>query len=76
MFPETINFFEYDATKRRLTVAFDSLRKSVFYRVDPEVAALMVDCASLDDAFRDHIFGRYAWTEIGALASLPKHATA
>lgn len=76
MFPETINFLEYDPTQRRLTVAFDSMRKTVFYRVDPEVAALTVDSASLDDAFRDHIFGRYAWTEIGALASLPKPATA
>ncbi|MEO6688301.1 MAG: KTSC domain-containing protein [Dokdonella sp.] len=75
MFPETINFLEYDPTQRRLTVAFDSLRKTVFYRVDPEVAALMVDSASLDDAFRKHIFGRYEWTEIGALATVPHAAT-
>ncbi|MEO5625954.1 MAG: KTSC domain-containing protein [Dokdonella sp.] len=66
-YPGNINFLEYDPEGKRLTIAFDTLRKMVFYKVPEAVAALLSDANTPDEAFALHVFGKFEWTEIGAM---------
>ncbi|MEO6689926.1 MAG: hypothetical protein ABIS07_02665 [Dokdonella sp.] len=65
-YPGLINFVEYNPDGERLTIAFDTMRKMVFYKVPRNVAALLSDANTLDEAFELNVFGKFAWTEIGA----------
>lgn len=67
IYPGCINFLEYDPDSQRLTIAFDSLRKMVFYKVPDDIAALLSDANTLDEGFERYVFGKFAWTEIGAV---------
>ncbi|MEO5558750.1 MAG: KTSC domain-containing protein [Dokdonella sp.] len=66
-YPGSINFLEYDPDSQRLTIAFDSLRKMVFYKVPGNIAAMLSDANTPDEAFALYVFGKFAWTEIGAM---------
>jgi hypothetical protein len=68
--PGSIHFLEYDPDKQRLTIAFDTLRKIVFYKVPVNVAAMLADANTADEAFNLHVLGKFEWTEIGAMPSI------
>jgi hypothetical protein len=66
IFPGSVVSFVHDPETQRLTATFDSSRTLVFYHVPRAVRELLGAAASLDEAFAEHVFGEYAWTEIGA----------
>jgi hypothetical protein len=63
--PGNVVFLEYDPDQQRLTAAFDSLRKMIFYRVPADVAAMLMDATSMETMFSEHVFGKYEWSEVG-----------
>jgi hypothetical protein len=66
LFPGKIVSLAYDLPSRRLTISFDTMRTIVFYGVPLVVKEELADSNTLDEAFVAHVFGKYAWTEIGA----------
>ena len=67
--PGNVIFLEYDPDQQRLTAAFDSLRKMVFYKVPADIAAMLMDAPSAEEFFPTHVFGKYEWSEVGAQPS-------
>lgn len=65
-YAEAILSIEYDPASRRLTVAFDSFRKIIFYDVPPSVREAITDAPSPEDAFATKLVGKFAWTEMAA----------
>lgn len=68
-YSETIISIDYDPASRRLTVAFDSFRKVVFYDVPLSVREAITDAPSPEDAFATKLVGKFAWTERAAPGS-------
>ncbi|MEO7325479.1 MAG: hypothetical protein ABIW82_11685 [Dokdonella sp.] len=61
----SIDLIEYQPETLRLTIAFDTLRKMVFYKVPGNIAALLSDANAPDEAFALYVVGKFEWAEIG-----------